>query len=118
VADVVESFFRELNERGHDPLLDRLRGTGRFELVDGDRVDVWLVTVKGGYPSVSRGEGEADWMVRADRATFVSVITGDTAALAAVMRGTFDLSLRDTSHRLGLLPRVLAGPTELRRAPR
>ncbi len=118
MADVVESFFEELGQRGHDPLLDRLRGTGRFEVVTGGQVDHWLVTVKGGYPSVSRGEGEADWVVRTDRATFISVIKGESSAMAAVIRGTFDLRLQDTSHRLGVLPRLLAGPPQARRGSR
>jgi len=118
MADLVDSFFDELARRGHDPLLDRLWGTGRFEVVDGDRIDHWLITIKGGYPAVSRGEGEANWVVRTDRATLISVITGESSALAAVIRGTFDLRLQDTSHRLGLLPRLLAGPMELRRGLR
>jgi hypothetical protein len=118
VIDEIESFFEELGRRGHDPLLERLRGTGRMEVVTGDRVDHWLVTVKGGYPSVSRGEGEADWVMRTDRDTFLSVIKGETSPMAAVIRGTFDLRLQDTTQRLGLLPRLLAGPPQERRKPR
>jgi hypothetical protein len=46
------------------------------------------------------------------------VIKGETSAMAAVICGTFDLRLRDTSHRLGLLPRLLAGPPQQRRGSR
>jgi hypothetical protein len=113
--DLVEGFFDELSRRGHDPLLDKLDGTGRFEIVDGGRTDQWLVTVKGGYPTVSREGGEADWVMRAGRDAFNQVIHGEVGALAAVVRGSMSVSLADRPARFNLLTRLFAGPPQSRK---
>jgi SCP-2 sterol transfer family len=113
-ADLVEGFFDELGRRGHDPLLDKLDGTGRFEIIDGGRTDQWLVTVKAGCPTVAQGGGEADWVMRADRDEFNRVIHGDTGALAAVIRGAVTDSL-DKPARFNLLTRLFAGSPESRK---
>jgi putative sterol carrier protein len=113
--DLVEDFFDELSQRGHEPLLDRADGTGRFEIVDGGRTDRWLVRIKDGHIAVSRGDGDADWVMRADREAFNRVIHGDAGALAAVIRGTLIVSFDEESQRLGLLTRLFAGPPEARK---
>jgi hypothetical protein len=114
VVDRVESFFEELSRRGHDPLLARVGGTGKFEVFDGDRTDHWLVKVQGGYIAVSQGDGEADFVMRADRPAFERLINGDLSSLAAAIRGTLDLRITDTSQRFGLITRLFAGPPESR----
>ena len=45
-------FFKELGQRGHEPLLAKVSGTARFEVVDGDRVDRWLVAIDKGDVAV------------------------------------------------------------------
>lgn len=110
MEDVVESFFEELSRRGHDPLLARVGGTGKFEVVDGDRTDHWLVNVQGGYIAVSRGEGEGDFVMRADRPAFERLVEGDLSSLAAFVRGTLHLEVTDSSQRFGLITRLFAGP--------
>jgi SCP-2 sterol transfer family len=114
-ADLVDRFFEELSRRGHDPLLDRAESTGRFEIVRGEHTDRWLVTVKGGYITVSRGDGDADWVMRADRGAFNRVIHGDAGALAALVRGTLSVTFEADAYRLGLLVRLFAGPQESRK---
>ncbi len=113
--DLVEGFFDELSRRGHDPLLDRLDGTGRFEIAEGGRVDRWLVTVKGGYLTVSHGDGDADWVIRADRGPFNQVIHGDAGALAAYLCGSLTIQFNNPAMRFGLITRLFAGPPESRR---
>ena len=108
--DLVEGFFDELGRRGHDPLLDRLDATGRFEIRGGEQTDCWVVAVKGGYITVSRGGGDADWVMRADRETFHDVIHGDAGVLAAYLSGDLDLVLEDPSMRFGMIRRLFAGP--------
>jgi putative sterol carrier protein len=113
-VDRVESFFDELSRRGHDPLLARVGGTGKFEVFDGDRTDHWLVKVQGGYISVSRGDGEADFVMRAERTTLEHIIDGDFSSLAATIRGSLELRITDGSQRFGLITRLFAGPPESR----
>jgi hypothetical protein len=108
--DPVEGFFDELSRRGHDSLLDRLDSTGRFEVRVGEHTDCWLVTVHRGHVTVSRGGGDADWVLRADRETLKEIIQGDTAVLATYLGGELEIVLQDPSLRLGLIVRLFAGP--------
>lgn len=114
-SDLIEGFFDELSRRGHDPLLERMDGVGRFEVVDGDDTDDWTVTIKGGYITVMRGDGDADWVVRAERGAFNQVIHGDAGSLAAYVAGTLDIVWHDPSQRFGLITRLFAGPPEARK---
>jgi hypothetical protein len=113
-SDLVEGFFDELSRRGHDPLLQRMDGTGRIEVVKGGRTDCWLVTVKGGDITVARGGGDADWVLRAERATFGEVIHGESGVLAAYLSGEIDIVFQDPSMRLGMIRRLFAGPSDRR----
>ena len=115
VPDLVEGFFDELGRRGHDPLLDRLESTGRFEVVADGQTDCWMVAVKGGYITVSRGGGDADWVLRSDRAVFNQVIHGDAGSLSAYLDGTLDIVLHNPYTRFGLITRLFAGPPQARK---
>src|SRR5262245_58806494 len=90
-GDLVDEFFEELARRGHEPLLDRTDSIGRFEVVEGERTDRWLVAIKGGYLTVSQGDGDADWVMRVDRAALNRIIHGDVGALAALIRGQLNV---------------------------
>ena len=114
-SDSVERFFDELGRRGHEPLLDRLNSTGRFELVDGGQVEEWLVAVRGGYITVTRGGGDADYVLRGERHAFDRIIHGDAGSVAAVIRGTMTLSRKDSDVRFGLITRLFAGTPDSRR---
>jgi hypothetical protein len=115
-SDLVEEYFDELSRRGHDPLLGRNYDTVRFEIVDdGGHTDEWLVALNGGDIGVSRGDGDADWVVRVERKELSRIIHGDTSVLAAHVRGTFVVSKEDPSRCFGLLMRLFAGPPESRR---
>src|SRR4029450_13795481 len=85
-AGVVD-FFQELDRRRQEPLLAKVTGRVRFDLVEGARADRWLVAVgKGGAP-VSHTAGPADCTTRADRALFERLCRGEENAIAAVLRG-------------------------------
>ncbi len=116
-SDRVEAFFDELGQRGHEPLLDRMDAIGRVEVRDGERTARWLVAVRHGYITVSKGggEAEADWVMRADRRAFERVIHGDAGSLAALIRGTLSLQLLDPKVKFGLVTRLFAGPPESRK---
>ena len=67
VADATTEFFDDLSRRGHDPLLERVTATFRFDLVHGGKTDRWLVTVTKGDLAVSRQNRKADCVLRADQ---------------------------------------------------
>lgn len=114
--DLVHRFFDELGRRGHDPLLDRLAGTGRFEVLTDGQVECWTVSVEGGCPAVSHGDTEAQvgWVLRGDRGIFNQLITGEVGALAASLNGQLDFIRTDPATQFGLLTRLFAGPPEAR----
>jgi putative sterol carrier protein len=92
MADATTTFFDGLAARGHEPALEKVSGTLRFDLRDGGRgTSRWLVTIRRGDVAVSRRNVEADCVVRADRALFDRIASGETNAMAAVLRGAVNL---------------------------
>lgn len=85
--DPTARFFAELAERGHDPLLRKASGTTRIDVVDGRRTHRWLIDVANGDIAVSRGNGDAACVIRADKAVFDRIASGRLNAVAAVLRG-------------------------------
>ena len=86
--DTTKQFFQQLEARGHEPRLDKVKGTVRLELANGKRTDRWLLTIDKGDIAVSHGNGEADCVVRTTKEVFEGLATGRTNAIAAVLRGT------------------------------
>lgn len=84
------TFFEELGRRGHEPLLQSVSNRVRFDVVDGGRVDSWLVTVDRGDVTVARDTGAADCTFRGDRALFEEIVAGRANAVAAVLRGALE----------------------------
>jgi putative sterol carrier protein len=113
MTDATQEFLRELGSRGHEPLLGNATGVVRFDLVDGERTDRWLVTLDRGNVSVSRKNVTADCIVRADKTLFDAMAVGEVNALAAYLRG--DLALEGDPELLVLIQRVLPGPAPTRR---
>jgi putative sterol carrier protein len=92
MGDETATFFEDLGRRGHDPLLEKAKGTIRFDLIGDGRLEHWLVRLDGGAVAVSRGRARADCVARADKALFDALARGDANAMTAVLRGelTFD----------------------------
>ena len=86
-ADTVGEFFRGLAERRREPLLQNVSGTLRFDLVDGERVEHWYLTIKNGDVAVSHKDAEADAIVRTGKALFEGMTAGKVNAMAAALRG-------------------------------
>jgi predicted lipid carrier protein YhbT len=80
-----------------------------LELVDGDRIDRWLISIDEGDIAVSHKGGDASCTIRGDRALFDRLCRGEENALAAVLRGalvcTGDVEL------LYAIQRVFPGPS-------
>jgi hypothetical protein len=116
VSDSTPAFFEALGKRGHVPLLEKITGTVRFEIVDGKRVERWLLTVDKGDVAVSRKNVRADCTLRADKAVFDRVASGEMNAMAATLRG--DLVIEGESELLVAFQRLLPGPPRRRRRRR
>src|SRR5438874_1773873 len=48
MTDATAEFFDALSQSGHEPLLEKAKGTVSFELTNGTRVECWLVTLENG----------------------------------------------------------------------
>jgi putative sterol carrier protein len=112
-TDPTTRFFTELAERAHDPLLRKATGSFRFDVVDGRRTRRWRVTVEGGDLGVTEGAGEANCVVRADKAVFDKLAAGRMNPVAAVLRG--DLQVDGDWRLLVLMQRLFPGPRTARR---
>ena len=102
-----EEFLRHLDGR-YEPLLAKVTGVARFDLVTERDTDSWLVDVEKGTCTVSHTGGGADCTVGGDRALLDRVCRGEENAMAAVLRGalvcTGDVDL------LYAIQRIFPGP--------
>ncbi len=112
-TDVTAKFFDALDERGHEPLLEKAKGTVRFDLKDGKKTDRWLVTILKGDIAVSRQHRRAEAVVSADKALFDGVASGRTNLMAALLRGA--MSVEGDVRLLVLFQRLFPGPPRSRR---
>jgi putative sterol carrier protein len=108
MTDATTEFFAELERRGHEPLLGKVKSTIRFDIVQGKRRSRWLVEIDRGNVAVSRRNAHADSTVRADQSLFDRVVTGRANAMAAVLRGT--ISVEGELEPMMLFQRLFPGP--------
>jgi predicted lipid carrier protein YhbT len=111
--DGIPRFFEELGQRGHEPLLAKVTGRVRVDLVNGGRTDHWLMAIDKGGIDVSHEGGAADCVIRADRALFARLCRGEANATAAVLRGALVCS--GDVELLFAAQRILPGPPRERR---
>jgi putative sterol carrier protein len=92
MTDATTEFFQGLATRGHEPVLAKATGTLRFDLRDGGaRAERWLITIDKGDVAVSHKNAKADCVVRADRALFEGIASGESNAMAAFLRGAVEI---------------------------
>ena len=64
----------------------------RFDIADDGRdVDHWLVRIDDGAIDVTHADGDADSVIRSERAAFDEVAAGRTNAMSATLRGALVL---------------------------
>lgn len=107
-ADGVVQFFQKLDRRGHEPLLAKVTGRARVDVVEGGHTDRWLVTVNKGDIAVSHEGGPAECAIRAERALFERLCRGEENAMAAVLRGALVCS--GEVELLFAIQRIFPGP--------
>ena len=103
-----EEFFDSLSQRRHEPMLEKVAGTIRFDVARGGDGGHWLVGIDRGEIRVSRDGGDADCVVRADPAVFDDIVSGRVNAMAAMLRGT--LEVEGDPELLVLVQRLFPGP--------
>jgi putative sterol carrier protein len=108
MTDETAEFFDQLGQRGHEPLLEKVTGTLRFDLKEGKQTDHIYVAVTKGDIAVSDEDVTADCVVRADRALFDGVVNGETNPMAATLRGA--LTVEGDVQLLLRFERLFAGP--------
>lgn len=112
MANASTDFLEELGRRGHLPLFEQIKGTLRFDLIEGQETDSWLVVVDHGNVRVSRGRQDADCVIYAERVFFDRIATGEANAVAALLRGLIQI---EGDLQLALsVGRALPGPPHSR----
>jgi len=112
MGDATTEFFDDLAQHGHRSMLEKVKGTMRFDLRDGDRTDRWLVTIDKGDVAVSRRNAKADCVLKADKQLFDSIASGGDNAMAALLRGA--ISVEGDPQLIVLFQRLLPGPPSSR----
>jgi putative sterol carrier protein len=114
MTDPIRKFFDELVDQGHQPLLAKVQGTVRFDLMDGDgATDHWLVAVDHGDFTITHGAGNADCTMRCERTIFERLIHGEENALATMLRGA--LVCAGNVELLFAIQRIFPGPPRTRK---
>jgi putative sterol carrier protein len=112
MARPTEEFFDKLSRRGHEPLVDKITGTLRFDITDGGQTDHWLVEIDNGDIQVFHRNGQADCVIRGDRALQDDIASGRVNPMAAMLRGALWV---DGDRELWILARrFLPGPPSSR----
>ena len=108
------AFFEELGRTGNVPLMQRVKGTMRFDLEDDGSIEHWFVSIDKGDVKVARRKTAADAVVNTDRSLLDDMIQGRVNATAAVLRGL--ISVEGNLGLLMLFQRMFPGPPEAKAA--
>ena len=102
--------FEHLAERGHIDVLDKVRGTLRFEIADSEPCEQYFVTITDGDIHVVPGAGTEppSCLIRGSQAVLEKVARGEMNAIAAVLRG--ELVIDGDLQLLMSVQRVFPGP--------
>ena len=107
MSDSTSEFFEGIARRGHDPSLEKATGTMRFDITDHGKTTHWNVRIAKGDLSVSRQDGEADCVIRADKEMFERIVSGELNPVAAMLRG--NMGIEGDPQLVVLFRRIFAG---------
>jgi SCP-2 sterol transfer family len=112
VPDPAEEFFEGLSRRGYEPRLVRFGGTIRFELGRDQSAEPWLLRLDHGHIQVTREDGPADLIIKADRAAFNRILGaggGGRDIMAAYVRQAI---MVEGNPRMLYVLRILGGSAD------
>ncbi|HEY2948246.1 MAG TPA: SCP2 sterol-binding domain-containing protein [Micromonosporaceae bacterium] len=107
MPSATEGFFADLASRPDEPLLRAASGTIRIDLDRPGGTDRWFVTIDRGAVAVSKRSRTADCRVRIDADLFDRIASGETNALAALLRG--QIAVEGDLELLMMFQRLLPG---------
>jgi hypothetical protein len=86
MSDASAVFFEALG--GNEPirLPKKVNGIIRFDLIRGEQLDQWFVTMRDGGLTVSRAESGADCVVHMRSDLFERVVNGEASIISAMVR--------------------------------
>jgi putative sterol carrier protein len=108
MANATTKFFEGLDARGHDPRLEKVKATLRFDLANGKQTNRWFVAIDKGDIAVSHKNARADCVVRTESAVFDGIASGQVNPVAAVLRGA--IGVEGDAELLMLLRRLSPAP--------
>jgi putative sterol carrier protein len=108
MATSTAEFFDHLSRRGHEPLLNRVRATVRFDINGGDRTEHRLVRIDRGDIRMLAAEEPADCVLGGDRAVFDAIVRGRMTVMVALLLGV--LTIDGDPELLVLTQRLFPGP--------
>lgn len=103
----IVAFFDQLGMRGHEPLLQRVSATVRFDIGDGASVEHRLLHIDRGEIRVTSEDVPADCTVTIGEELLDEIIGGRTGAMAAFLRGA--LLIEGDPQVLVLVQRLFRG---------
>ncbi|MEW2377579.1 SCP2 sterol-binding domain-containing protein [Micromonospora sp. NPDC047812] len=81
------AFFEQLADVGHDPRFCKVRGTIRFDIREGDRVERWLLDIDHGRLRVTRSDAPAEAVITVTADVAEAMTRGEMNGLAGITRG-------------------------------
>jgi hypothetical protein len=108
MSDRTAAFFDALTRRGREPLLADVTGSLRFDLVEGQEVEHWLLTISHEEVRVSQEDRDADTAVRTTKTLFDQIVCGEANLYSAWVRN--DLTVMGDVRLARLLQRLFPGP--------
>jgi len=81
------AFFERLAATDHDPRFDKVRGSVRFDIRDGDQVQRWLLDIDHGRLRLTQDDGPAGTVIKVSAQVAESMALGQMNGLAAITRG-------------------------------
>ncbi|HEY4632014.1 MAG TPA: SCP2 sterol-binding domain-containing protein [Blastococcus sp.] len=101
-------FLDNLGRNGHQPLLNRVSATVRFDITDGGRTEHRYVSIDHGDIRVSQENAPADCVLAGDREVFDAMVSGRMTLVVALLRG--ELAVDGDPELMVLTQRVFPGP--------
>ena len=113
IALTTEEYFDRLCDH-RQPILAKTSGTLRFDVVEGESVLCWYVTIVKGDVSYTRGTEQkpADAVVHVEKKLFDDIVAGRGNAVAAVLRG--EIGVEGKLDLVIVCQRLFPGPEEAR----
>jgi putative sterol carrier protein len=108
------TFFEDLAKSGSVPLLQRVKGSMRFDLDEDGSIEHWFVSIDKGVVKVSRKKTAADAVVNTDRSLLDDMVQGRVNATAAALRGL--ISVEGNLGLIMVFQRLFPGPPGARPA--